>query len=73
MGLSLIAGCPECDDYAKKMDAWGAAGCKLRKQSILDRLQLSANHLGIPFPEDFAKWLITEAIRRAEAETLPKP
>lgn len=41
LGQSAHGGCG-CDDYAKKMDRWGVAGCRLNRSEIVQHLKSQA-------------------------------
>ena len=58
-------GC-KCGHMQKKMDRWGAAGCRDHKQEILDHLAKEAKKRGLPFVKLAASKLVDLAIRRAE-------
>lgn len=73
------SGC-DCRSYAKRLDAWGIAGCKQNSELILDHLlkKASEDRVARLFPEGVTKavanrWL-SQAIHRAEKslkESLP--
>lgn len=45
LGLTPPGGCG-CDDLAARMDAWGVAGCRERREDILARLRANAAKVG---------------------------
>jgi hypothetical protein len=58
-----------CIAYARKMNAWGVAGCRERIEEIADHLEAQAKKLTMPFNRRVAKVLVRLAIRRAEVRT----
>ena len=58
-------GC-KCRHWQVKMDRWGADGCRLHREEILDHLAKEAKKRGLPFVKLAASKLVELAIRRAE-------
>lgn len=87
LGLHGSGGCG-CASLAARMDAWGVAGCRERREEILAHLRekaagagwletLKAGYLalsqGLLFdPLDPAPGLLDEALRRAEAKEVQR-
>jgi hypothetical protein len=63
-----------CQDYARKMDAWGIEGCIQRKQEIIDHLCQQAEkfgfikHFGI-INRQIAKVWVNKAIKMSQEQT----
>ena len=64
--VPIDTGCGGCARYARKMNAWGCAGCRERIDKIADHLRKQAKKQDLPFNRPIAKLLIYRAIRRAE-------
>ncbi|KKM88435.1 hypothetical protein LCGC14_1258860 [marine sediment metagenome] len=64
-------GCADsCKGYARKMNAWGVAGCRDRLEKIVDHLEAQASREGIRFSRRAAGLMVRWAIRRAERTSL---
>lgn len=56
----------KCDARVKQMNTWGAAGCRVHWDEIIEWLQESAADKSIPAPRWVLDILLETAIRRAE-------
>lgn len=59
----------DCRAYARKMNAWGVAGCRKRLDEITNHLQSTAKRKKLPFNRLAAKELVELAIERAERKS----
>lgn len=62
--ITATSSCP-CNDYARKMDAWGADECERRLEEIVAHLREQARHRGLPFVDAVGRMIVRRAIQNA--------